>query len=99
MADRTSSAPAPLAVARLRRHALAMLGDSVGQADALGVAAGVAGELAQAGDAGVEAGQAVERMRRVGADRIPRVAEPDGAAQGGSALAAHPDRRVGLLHR
>ena len=38
-------------------------------------------------------------MLRVGADRIPGVADPRGAAQGRAALAADPNRWVGLLHR
>src|SRR4029077_17712008 len=89
----------PLAIARFHRQALAMPCDTVRKADARGITSGIAGDLVQPGETRTVAGQAVERVRRVGADRIPRVAEADGAAQCRSALAAHPDWRVWLLHR
>ena len=66
---------------------------------ALGIAPGLRRHLAQARDLGLEARQAVERVGRVGADRIPGIAEARGAAQRRPALAADPDRRMRLLHR
>ena len=57
------------------------------------------GHLAQARDLRLEARQAVERIGRVGADRIPGIAQLGGAAQRRPALAADPDRRMRLLHR
>src|SRR6516165_7542410 len=38
-------------------------------------------------------------MLRVGADRIPAVADAGGATQRRAAFTANPDRRVGLLRR
>src|SRR5262249_20273831 len=88
-----------LAVGRLGRHRVAMLGAAIGKGDALRIAARLGGELAQLLDAGAVALEAVERMRRVEAGRIPGIGEAGGAAQRRRALAGRPERRVRLLHR
>ena len=49
------------------------------------------------GDAGAEARGRVERLGLAVVAGIPGIAEPDGTPQRGRALAADPDRRMGLL--
>ena len=89
----------PLAVVGARRQGFAPAGDAIGERDLRRVAPGLAGQPAQPLDPGREALHRIEPVLRVGADRIPAVAEPRGAAQRRAALAADPDRRVRLLHR
>src|SRR5207248_471542 len=71
---------------------------AVDEADLLRVTALFAAMPVQPVDAAAEAGQRIEPELRVGADRVPGVAEPCGAAQRRAALAADPDRHP-LLHR
>jgi hypothetical protein len=89
----------PLAIARLGRHLRPEALHAQGQGDAGGVAPGLGHQLAQLRDAGAVARQALHREGGVGADRVPAIAQPRGAAQRRAALAADPDRRVRLLHR
>src|SRR5205823_6978020 len=89
---------APVAVIGLLRDGLAALRHAIGETDRLRVAVGVAGALVQPLDAALKALQRVEPEFRVGADRVPGVAEPGGAAQRRAALAADPNRDA-LLHR
>src|SRR5206468_3821282 len=73
--------------------------DPIGERDARRIASGVLDELAQPFDRGAVARQGVERMLRIGADRVPAVAELRGAAHRRPALAADPQSGMRLLHR
>ena len=68
------------------------------QADRLGIAPRLSGHLAQARHLGLETRQAIERILRVGTDRIPGIADAGGSSQRRTALASDPDRRMRLLH-
>src|SRR5262249_26555970 len=87
-----------LAIVGLLRDRGPKLREAVGDADLLRVAAGITRQLLDAFDAALEALQRVEPVPRVGADRIPGVAEPGGAPHRRPAFAADPDRHP-LLHR
>jgi hypothetical protein len=86
---------AALAVARRSRQLVAELAGAQHQPD---LATGRRRHLLQPLALDLVALEAVHRVGGVGADRVPRVAERRGAAHGGRALAAHPDRRMRLLH-
>src|SRR5262245_65756920 len=89
----------PLAIVSLcgRRGSGAM--DPKGERDACRIAADVGGQLAQALDRRPVARHGVEPMLRIGADRIPTVADSCGAAHCRPAFAADPQRRARLLYR
>src|SRR6185437_6720 len=89
---------APVAVIRLFRDRRAALGHAIGEGDLLRVAARVAAMALEPLDPVLEPGHRVEPECRVGADRIPAVAELRGAAQGRTAFAADPYRDP-LLYR
>src|SRR3954470_8201755 len=87
-----------LAVAGLCRRGFAEHRDAQAQPDSLGIAAHLRGQLGKARGLGLEPRQAVERILRVGPDRIPGVAEARGPPQRRAALAPNPDRRMRLLN-
>ena len=89
---------AAVAVIRLFRDRLAELREAVGERHVLGVAAGIARHFAQAIDTALKALQRVEPLARVGADRVPGVAELGGTPHRRTAFAADPDRHP-LRHR
>src|SRR3954471_22623019 len=81
-----------LAIVGLLGDRLAELGEAIGDPDLLRVPAGIARQLPAPPNAPLYPLQRVERVARVGADRIPGVAEPSGAPHRRAALAAGPDR-------
>src|SRR5579871_2684050 len=87
------------AIRRDRRHGVAIALDAVGERNLRRVAAGLAGRPLQPRYARAIAGQRVEQMTVVAADRIPCIAQTGRAAQGGPAFAADPDWRVRRLDR
>ncbi len=89
----------PLAIRCLRRHRRAIALHAKGDLDGGRIAPGVRCGLAQPRDARLQPRQRVEQMLVVAADGIPGVADASGAAQGGGAFAADPDRRMRPLHR
>src|SRR6516162_3012041 len=66
--------------------------------DRLRIATRFGGHLAQARHLDLITRQAIERILRVGTDRIPRIANADSSSQRRTALASDPDRRMRLLH-
>src|SRR5262245_25550719 len=101
MARRSSMTSALLPENRNRSplSAFAVAMDPKGERDACRIAADVGGQLAQALDRRPVARHGVEPMLRIGADRIPTVADSCGAAHCRPAFAADPQRRARLLHR
>jgi hypothetical protein len=87
-----------LAIAGLWWRSLAEHRDAQAEAHRLGIAPRFRGHLAKARRLGLEARQAVERILRVGADRIPGIADARSPPQRRTALASDPDRRMRLLH-
>src|SRR5215813_9499169 len=86
----------PLPVGGLVRDRLAIAFNAIGQCDARWVASRLDSKPAQSRDAGLVAWQGIEQMPVVAADRVPGITQPRGATQRWAALAADPDRRVGL---
>src|SRR5262245_57427515 len=89
---------AMFAVTGLRRCGLAEQSNAQAQSDGLGIAPHLSNHLAQTRRLGLETRQAIERILRVGPDRIPGIADAGRSPQRRAALAADPDRRMRLLH-
>src|SRR5262249_56599702 len=89
---RWSSEQAMFAITGLPWRGLAEHRNAQAQADRLGIATRFGGHLAQARRLGLETRQAIERILRVGADRIPRIADARSSSQRRTALASDPDR-------
>src|SRR5882724_1215761 len=96
---RRTGEQAVFAVTSQRWRGLAEHRAAQSQADRLGIATRLTGQLAQARNLGLETHQAIERILRVGTDRIPGIADPGSSSQRRTALASDPDRRMRLLHR
>src|SRR6185437_15967533 len=97
-AARSAGGPAVFAVTGLRWRGLAEHRDAQAQADRLGIASRFGRHFAQAIRLGLEPRQAIDRILRVGTDRVPGIAEAGSPPQRRAALASDPDRRVRLLH-
>src|SRR6516162_1871107 len=89
----------PLAIVRTVRQRPAPACDAVGESDLRRIAPNFTSQAAEPIDPALEAPHRIEPVLRVGADRVPAIADPRGAAQCPATLAADPDGRIGLLHR
>src|ERR1700675_148697 len=86
------------AIAGLCWRGLAEHRDAQAEPDRLGIATGLSDHLAQARRLSLETRQAIERILRVGPDRIPGIADAGSPPQCRTALASDPDRQMRLLH-
>src|SRR5216684_2387759 len=95
---RRTGEQAVFAVTSQRWRGLAEHRAAQSQADRLRIATRFGGHLAQARHLDLITRQAIERILRVGTDRIPRIADAGSSSQRRTALASDPDRRMRLLH-
>src|SRR6516162_5841483 len=95
---RRTGKQAVFAITGLRWRALAEHRAAQAQADRLRIATRFGGHLAQARHLDLITRQAIERILRVGTDRIPRITDAGSTSQRRTALASDPDRRMRLLH-
>src|SRR5580700_9183562 len=93
----TAGEQAVFAVTSQRWRSLAEHRAAQSQADRLWIAPRFSAHLAQARHLGLETRQAIERIVRVGTDRVPRIADAGSSPQRRTALASDPDRRMRLL--
>src|SRR5207248_3263991 len=95
---RSSGEEPPLASVIAGRNGAAVSGDPVCDGDVRGLAAGGADQVLHAINPGAKIGQGIERVLRVGSDRVPGITKPGNAAECRLTLASDPQRRVRLLY-